>query len=180
MLLYFRKDSIRPALKYGSQIIFNKPLQPIQNSGNPAAFNYNRYCLFQNITGQAFLSISNYYILASEKKNVLQSFLFTVRDWALQTIRKNIHSPNESGIAEALLIGYRNDLDKDLVQAYSNTGVVHIIAISGLHIAMIYAGMVGFFSLFKSRKVKKWIEPIIVLIVIWLFTLIAGAAPSVY
>ena len=179
VLLYFKKDSIKPALKYGSQIIFNKPLQPLQNSSNPAAFNYKRYCLFQNITGQAFLSKSDYQTLASEKINALQSFLFVVRDWALETLRKNIHSPNELGIAEALLIGYRNDLDKDLVQAYSNTGVVHIIAISGLHIAMIYAAMLGFFSLFKAGRIKKWIEPISILIVIWLFTLIAGAAPSV-
>jgi competence protein ComEC len=48
----------------------------------------------------------------------------------LQTLRQNISSSKELGIAEALLIGYRNDLDKELVQAYSNTGVVHIIAIS--------------------------------------------------
>ena len=43
---------------------------------------------------------------------------------------------DELGIAEALLIGYTHDLDKDLVQAYSNTGVVHIIAISGMHLGL--------------------------------------------
>ena len=179
VLLYFKKDSLKPRLHYGSEIISNKPLQAIQNSGNPAAFNYVRYCLFQDITAQVFFAADDYHTLSSQNKNAIQNFLFRVRDKALQTLRQNIHSPNELGIAEALLIGYRNDLDKDLVQAYSNTGVVHIIAISGLHLAMIYAGLLRLFSLIKSSRTKRWMEPVVVLTVIWLFTLIAGAAPSV-
>ncbi|HEY2727920.1 MAG TPA: ComEC/Rec2 family competence protein, partial [Parafilimonas sp.] len=179
VLLYFKKDSAKPTLHYGSEIVFNKLLQPIQNSGNPAALNYNRYSLFQNITGQVFLSAKDYITLSSENINTVQKILFNVRDWALSVLQQNIHSSKELGIAEALLIGYRNDLDKDLVQAYSNTGVVHIIAISGLHIAVIYSALLLFFSLFKSSKLKKYIEPIVILFIIWLFTLIAGAAPSV-
>ncbi|MFT4153069.1 ComEC/Rec2 family competence protein [Parafilimonas sp.] len=179
VLLYFKKDSIKPALYYGSQIISNASLQAIQSSGNPATFDYRRYCLFKGITSQAFLAANDYHILSSKNKNVLQFFLFAIRDKALQTLRLSIHAPQELGIAEALLIGYRNDLDKDLVQAYSNTGVVHIIAISGLHLAMIYAGLLRLFSLLRLSHSKKWIESVVVLTVIWLFTLIAGAAPSV-
>ena len=179
VLLYFKKDSAKPTLQYGSEIIFAKSVQRIQNSGNPASFNYNRYCLFQNITGQVFLASNDYKILNASNKNVLQELLFKTRDWALNVLKQNIHSPKELGIAEALLIGYRNDLDKDLVQAYSNTGVVHIIAISGLHIGVIYTALLSFFNLFKPSKTKRWLEPIIILLIIWMFTLIAGAAPSV-
>jgi competence protein ComEC len=179
VLVYFKKDSIKPSLQYGSQIVCNKPLQQVQNSGNPAALNYNRYCLFQNITNQAFLATKDYSTFSSKKINPLQKFLFDAREWALRTLRQNIHSPKELGIAEALLIGYRNDLDKDLVQAYSDTGVVHIIAISGLHIGVIYSTLILLFSLFKSSEFKRWIEPVVILSVIWLFTSIAGAAPSV-
>ncbi|MEP6682936.1 MAG: ComEC/Rec2 family competence protein [Parafilimonas sp.] len=179
ILVYFKKDSAKPALHYGSEIIIKNAIQPIQNSGNPAALNYNRYCLFQNITGQTFLASKDYVPRSTENINTVQKVLFGVRDWALSTLKQNIHSPKELGIAEALLIGYRNDLDKDLVQAYSNTGVVHIIAISGLHIGVIYSSLILLFSFFKSSKIKKWVEPIIILLVIWLFTLVAGAAPSV-
>src|SRR6185295_2846749 len=149
------------------------------NSGNPAALNYERYCLFQGITDQIFLDKSDYFMLPGRNTNFFQQCLFSARNAALHTMQQNIHSPKELGIAEALLIGYRNDLDRDLVQAYSNTGVVHIIAISGLHIAIIYAALLMFFALFKPSKAKKWIQPFMILGVIWLFTLIAGAAPSV-
>jgi competence protein ComEC len=180
VLVYLKKDSsAKPALQYGSRIVFKNAIQPIQNSGNPAAFNYNRYCLFQNITGQVFLSDKDYLTLSSKNSNSFQQLLFTIRDWALNVLKQNIHSQKELGIAEALLIGYRNDLDRDLVQAYSNTGVVHIIAISGLHIGIIYSSLLMFFSLLRPSKTKKIIEPIFILLIIWLFTLVAGAAPSV-
>jgi competence protein ComEC len=179
ILLYFRKDSTLSRLKYGKPIFFTKPIQPIQSNGNPAALDYNRYCLFQNITGQVFLSTGDFKISHDDHVNKVQQLLFEIRDWALHVMQKNIHTSKELGIAEALLLGYRNDLDKDLVQAYSNTGVVHIIAISGLHIGVIYGALVTFFSWFKSGKIKRWIEPVVILMVIWMFTLIAGAAPSV-
>lgn len=179
ILLYIKKDGRSINLKYGSQIIINKTLQPITNSGNPAALNYNRFCLFQGITNQVFLSKNDYISLSSTNKIFLNQFLFSTRDAALSTMQQNIHSQKELGIAEALLIGYRNDLDKDLVQAYSDTGVVHIIAISGMHIAILYATLVWLFRFFKSSKLKKILEPIIILGVIWMFTLIAGAAPSI-
>ncbi len=179
IILYFKQDAVTASLKYGTQIVLKKTLQPIQNSGNPAALNYKRFCLFQDITNQVFLSKNDYVVSSSTNINYLNQFLFASRDAALKTMQQNIYSPKALGIAEALLIGYRNDLDKDLVQAYSDTGVVHIIAISGMHIAIIYAMLVWMFQLLKPSKIKKWLEPITILLVIWMFTLIAGAAPSI-
>jgi competence protein ComEC len=74
-------------------------------------------------------------LLPGKEPDAFQSFIFSLRSYIVQTIKKYINGSNqETGIAEALLIGYKEDLDKDLVQAYSNAGVVHIIAISGLHL----------------------------------------------
>jgi competence protein ComEC len=179
MLLYFQKDSTKPTLKYGSQLIIYKPLQPITNSGNPGGFDYKRYCAFQDIYHQAFLKTGDYKILSTTKTNWLNQSLISARLWVLTILRKYIKEKNEVAVAEALLIGYRDDLDKELVQSYSNTGVVHIIAISGLHLGMIYGVMVWMFGLFKKRKWNRFIKPITILPVLWLFTFIAGAVPSI-
>ncbi len=179
ILLYFQKDSSKPELNYGSQIIITKPLQPITNSGNPGGFDYKRYCAFQDIYHQAFLKAGDYKILPVTKTNWFSQSLINSRLWVLSTLRKYIKEKNEVAVAEALLIGYRDDLDKELVQSYSNTGVVHIIAISGLHLGMIYGMMAWMFSLFKKRKWNRFTKPITILAVLWMFTFIAGAVPSI-
>jgi competence protein ComEC len=179
MLLYFKKDSVPPSLKYGSQIVFSKPLQPIANSGNPGTFNYQRYCAFSDIYHQCFLKQGDYVITNTNAANPFQQWLYNIRFAVNASLKKYIKGEKEQGVAEALLIGYRDDLDKDLVQAYSNTGVVHIIAISGLHLGMIYLVMNRLFKLFKRRRWVVWVRPIVILGVLWIFSLVAGAAPSI-
>jgi competence protein ComEC len=103
-----------------------------------------------------------------------------LKEKTLSTLKANIKKDNGSlGIAEALLIGYKNDLDKEMVQAYSNTGVVHIIAISGLHLGLIY--MVLFWLLERLPIVKRnrFIKAIILLGCLWIFSLMTGASASV-
>ncbi len=179
ILVYFKKDSEQPPLVYGSEILLKKALQPITNSGNPGGFDYQRYCLFQDITAQVFLKDDDYTILPGANTSWLQQKLFETRDAVIKTLRQNIPGSKEQGVAEALLIGYRDDLDKELVQAYSNTGVVHIIAISGLHLGMIYGLMLGIFAPLRRYRLARWIQPVIILFVLWAFTLVAGAAPSI-
>lgn len=179
ILLYFEKNTDTAGISYGTTALINRPVQPIKNSSNPGAFDYNRYCLFHGITGQVFLKENNYLILPEKQINTLKYALIKIRNSTISILRKYIPGKEEQGIAEALLIGYKNDLDKETVQAYSNTGVVHIIAISGLHLGMIYGLLLLLFSRTSSIKAMRWIQPVIILLVLWLFTLIAGAVPSI-
>ena len=179
MLLYFKKDETKPDLHYGSQIIVGKGLVRIQNAGNPGGFDYARFCSFQDIYYQSFLKDEDFRVLPSENKNFFQELLVNAQIKTLSILKKYIPGSTESGVAEALLIGYRNDLDRDLVQSYSNTGVVHIIAISGLHIAMIYGLMIWLLFPFAGKRWIKVIRPLLILSVIWGFTFLAGAVPSI-
>src|SRR5687767_2118517 len=185
IILYFKKDSSLSDLAYGSQLVIAKPLQEIKNSGNPGGFDYKRYSLFQGITHQVYLRESfpsgkenEFEILSTTKKDFFQQFINSSRVKVLNILRKNIKGEKELGLAEALLIGYKNDLDKTLVQSYSNTGVVHVIAISGLHLGLIYWLLTLLFKPLQKRKFR-WLRPIFILTGLWLFSLLAGAQPSV-
>lgn len=185
IILYFKKDSAGHAgtlfqpFDYGTQIIFNIPLQEIKNSGNPGGFDYKRYSLFQGITHQVFLKAGEFEILDAKDKKPLKTLLYAIRQKVLNILRANIKGDKELGLAEALLIGYKNDLDKTLVQSYSNTGVVHVIAISGLHIGLIYWLLVQLFRPFRKRKYNRWLQPLLITAGLWLFSLLAGGQPSV-
>ncbi len=179
ILLYFRKDSMPPALTYGSQLLLQKNLQLITNSGNPGAFDYRLYCAFQGIHHQVFLKNGEYRLLAAKGLSSFHTALIRAQTGLLEILRKWIPGKKEQGVAEALLIGYREDLDKDLVQAYSNTGVVHIIAISGLHLGMIYGLLLVLLKPFRQYRSIKIIRPLILLLVLWGFSFLAGMAPSI-
>ena len=179
VLLYFRKDSSKPNVHYGSQIILLKKVTSIVNAGNPGAFNYERYCSFQDIHYQAFLSDNDFTILPTEQTSWFANVLINIRTSVLEILKKNIKSQDELSIAEALLIGYRDELDRELVRAYSNTGVVHIIAISGLHLGMIYGLLLFLFKPFNRYKFSKIVKPITIIFILWMFSFIAGTAPSI-
>jgi competence protein ComEC len=179
VILYFKRDALLPAMKHGSQLIIRKTLQEIKNSGNPGGFDYKRYCLFREITHQVYLKPNEFSILATTNKKWLPAFLDGLREKVLNILRTNIKGDKELGLAEALLIGYKDDLDKTLVQSYTNTGVVHIIAISGLHLGLIYWLLVQLLQPLQQRKYMKWLRPVIIILGLWLFSLLAGAQPSI-
>ena len=180
VLLYFLKGNIPPALTYGSQIVVTAPLLPIENAGNiGGGFDYKQHCLFNHIYYQSFLKTDGYLLLNTKSTTLLGSLIIKARFAVLTILRKNIANPTSLSVAEALLIGYRDDLDKDLVQAYNNTGVIHIIVISGLRMGMIYGLLLFLFSPFKTKKWIRVAKPITIILVLWGFCLVAGAAPSV-
>jgi competence protein ComEC len=178
IILYFKKDTSLNKLHYGSQIIFNKPLQEIRNSGNPGGFDYKQYSLFQGITHQVNLSQKEFELVPTENNNWFRQLIFNCRHWVVITLQKFIQGEKEQGLAEALLIGYKDDLDKNLVQSYTNTGVVHIIAISGMHLGLIYLLLFWITKPIKDKKFQ-WLRAVLILSCLWLFTLLAGAQASV-
>ncbi len=179
LLVYFKKDNLPPKVSYGTSLLLYALLQPVVNSGNPGAFNYRRYCYFQRISHQVFLNPGDYRILPGTSTSVWEKWLISTKTGILAILRQNIPEAGVLSLAEALLIGYRDDLDKNLVQAYSNTGVVHIIAISGLHLAMIYGLLLVLFRPFQQIRFFRFIKPLVVISILWLFSFIAGAAPSI-
>jgi len=179
ILLYFKKDSSLPQLGYGSQIIFNKSLQSIKNSGNPGAFDYERYCAFQGIYYQAFLKSGEFVLMKEKNENAIKKFLFVAQEKTVSVFQKYISGNKEKGFAEALLIGYKDDLDKNLVQSYTNTGVVHIIAISGMQLALIYGFLIIIFKPFQKFGFVRFLKPLVIITMLWLFSLMSGASASV-
>jgi competence protein ComEC len=177
IIIYFQKENVEE-IHYGTQLIFNTPLQEINRSGNPGAFDYRRYCLLQGITHQVYLKKDDYRVVGL-KTGWLKKNIYRLREKILSILRTNISGEKELGLAEALLIGYKDDLDKTLVQSYSSTGVVHIIAISGLHLGLIYWLLLLLLKPLSRKRKFKWLSGLLIIFGLWVFSLLAGAQPSV-
>jgi competence protein ComEC len=176
-IFYFNKEAAA-GLEYGTQLWVIKKVEPVRNSGNPAGFDYQRYSLFAGITHQSYLTANDFIILPTQKKNWFDNVIVNLREQIVTILKTHVGGAKETGLAEALLIGYKDDLDKTLVQAYSNTGVVHIIAISGLHVGLIYGVLLLLTKPLRGKKLRG-LRFIIILAALWSFGVLAGAQPSV-
>ncbi|MBO9591827.1 MAG: ComEC family competence protein [Niabella sp.] len=180
IIIYFKKEQEVGRLAAGDQLIFKKEPQEIRNSGNPGSFDYKRYAFMNGVTHQVYLTQNEVSAVpATEKESGLWLRLYRLRATILNILKRNIHGAKEQGLAEALLIGYRDDLDKDLLQSYNDTGVVHVIAVSGMHLGLIYWLLDLLLSPLRKKRQTRWLHPVLVLGILWVFSLLAGAAASV-
>jgi len=178
LLIYFSKDHMPRDIDYGSRLIIVKPLEKISSAGNPFAFDYRQYCGYKGIWHQVFLREDNYLVAEKKQYNTVKKVLLDTRKKMLAILRKNIPDKKQAGLAEALLIGYKEDLEKPLLQSYINTGVVHIIAVSGMHLGLIY----GMLLLLCGRLPANWrrfVSPAVIISTLWAFAFLTGASPSV-
>ena len=78
--------------------------------------------------------------------------MYRSRDLLLDILNQYIDDKTERGVAGALLFGYKDELDSDVVDAYARTGTLHVLAVSGMHVAILYF-VVSF--IFKPLQKKK-------------------------
>ncbi|PWT97955.1 MAG: 4-alpha-glucanotransferase [Bacteroidetes bacterium] len=174
-----RDDHVSNCLLPGATIFFKKSPQELRNTGNPGAFDYKQYCNFQGITHQVYLRNGEFLLSKAKQKFSFYGWCQSSRFRILEVLQKYIPREKEKAVAEALLLGYRDELDKDLVQAYANTGVVHIIAISGMHLALIYGLLlIVFRPLFRIIS-TRWIGSFLIVLILWIFSFLAGGGASI-
>lgn len=178
LLVYLTIDSVAAKLEYGDRLLIPSRATPVQYSGNPGSFDYRSYCATQQIYRQAFLKTGEWRLLQGREENSYMRPILQCRNYCLRTLHEYIGG-RESGLAAALLIGYRYDLDRDMVQDYTDTGIVHIIAISGMHLALIYGGLLWILRWWPRHRFSESMKGALIILLLWAFTLLTGGAASV-
>ncbi len=180
IIIYFKKELINNKLNYGDLIIAKINLNKIEPVKNPFAFNYKKYLNFKNINYQGYLQQCEWKLIKKEQGNVLFNYAIKSRQYFNSILNKYIQSENENAVANALILGNKNELSTEIKNAYSGTGAIHVLAVSGLHVGIILILLNLFFGLIKSNnKSINLVKTILMLFGIWGFALITGAAPSV-
>lgn len=178
--LYVRKDSLNNVFQYGDELQVLGDFFAIDNPGNPGEFNYKTYLQRQKIYSHAFVDFSEIRLVRSSTPNLLLSLAFTLRSNAKVIIDKHISSSRENGIATAILLGIKDHIDNDIKKAYSSAGAMHVLAVSGLHVGIIFLIIKLLFG--KLKDIGKWGRysfGLISIILIWFYAMITGLSPSV-
>lgn len=177
-ILYIRKKDLEKLPEEGDVMIFKNKVGEIGNPKNPGSFDYKNYLSNKGIFHQVILS-PNEWIITGNRSAGLDKLFTKTLVYENQLFSKNISSEGSRSLMKALITGDRKDIDKNIVQAYANTGVVHVLSISGLHIGLIYLFLIKLGNLLPGIRKKKLPQFFFVLSGVWFFAVLTGSGPSV-
>ena len=169
--LYENENDVR----IGDSYFINDIIKNTSRSHSPKAFDYSRYLKYKHIAYQTYNSTNDIKLYKRKGKKWNEK----LRSQAIQKFEKYLHYENVP-IASALILGYRGFIDDELYDAFTETGSMHVLAVSGLHVGIV-SMLLGFIlGLIKSNYwVVKVFRCVFLLLGIWAFALITGGSPSV-
>jgi len=179
LLLYLESDTTH-LLAYGDQLAISSLPRRIEKAKNPEALDFQKIYHFQNLHYQAFAKRNDWKILNHDRGNLKMGMASRLRIYFIQTLNQYLGDTNEFGIASALVLGYKNELSPEIKEAYANTGAIHILAVSGMHVGVLLFFLKFLLNLVRlSGKRWEYIKLAILLGVLWLYALLTGMPPSV-
>lgn len=178
VIAYFSKENFDATLNAGDQLIlFTKP-QAVKNMGNPFELDYRTMMHNKGIDFSIYLTAGSYR-KTGLKRNRLSYWAEHVRDKLLVILTATKIKKEERAVVSALTLGYRAELDPETLDYFVNTGTIHVLSVSGLHVALIFFILSFIFSGINKGKFGTIIYPTLMILCLWIYAFITGFSPSV-
>ena len=110
---------------------------------------------------------------------VSAQWVIEVRQYFISKIDHSFADPESNAFAKSLLFGTKSDMSPTLKSAYQQLGILHIIAISGMHLDILFKLLEKGTLWLPNKNWARWTKLISLLLIVWSYTLIAHAGPSV-
>ena len=164
-----KKDNHNKLLA-GSLVFMSGKLEEIESPRNPGEFDSKQYYACQHI----------YYVMKkgkikkqSQNHSAYGQFLINMRQRFAKILEKTCGA--EAGAFEAIVLGDKSNLDPELKMRYQMAGIIHILAISGLHISLL--GM-GLYNMLKKAGFGIWPAGLLALIIMLQYGMMTGGGVS--
>ncbi|MCF8358180.1 MAG: ComEC/Rec2 family competence protein [Prolixibacteraceae bacterium] len=177
VLVYVSDSVSNSKLEPGSGITFRAKFYEISTNYNPGEFNYKRFMKRKGIRFQTYLH--------KEIKTVpnarfsLKTKALKIRSQLLELYREYGISGDEFSVLAALTLGDKHYLDNEIKDSFAASGAMHVLAVSGLHVGIIYLIIVFLFRPLKRIKQIRLIKILIIIGLLWGYAFITGLSPSV-
>ncbi|MBD1391737.1 ComEC/Rec2 family competence protein [Mucilaginibacter glaciei] len=173
------KDDLAKKLFYGEELLIPAKFAAVDPPFNPGEFNYKQYLANHNIHCQAFLYPGQYVIIKAGQGNPVIAYALTLRQKLVRKFQADMCDTNAIAVASTLILGYKADLSNDILQAYSKTGTIHILSVSGGHVAIIYLLLSWLMRFLNSSQRGRILKALIIITLIWAYSLLTGFSPAV-
>lgn len=168
-------------LQYGDIILVKGSPNITEEPANPGEFNFKNYLIYHNIFHQQFIGedfqLLGYY--APWWKWPIATSI-KIRNQCAELLKTRISDSEVRGVLLAITLGVKDELDTELQTSFSAAGAMHVLAVSGLHVGIIYGIILLIFKRIKLNTWKRrWWMAIISIIFLWCYAFITGLSPSV-
>ena len=167
----------------GDKIKFSAVVYPPSMSVSQFSYDFSLVSYFKNVSAVGF-AVSDVYLFEKKNSRRITEYIEFVRFNIYKIFLRSL-TEDSANILSALLIGRKEGISNDIMEAIRNTGIAHLFAISGLHLSFV-AGLffvlsrnllVLYTRLAESYNIKK-ISAIIAIIISLIYLLIAGVPVS--
>lgn len=177
IMISISDSAINKQLIPGHRIMFDASLREVTQNNNPGDFDYKAYLLRRGIRYQSNVW-SEVHILPQEKRT-LRSAAFNFRKLLLDKYQEAGIDGDEFAVLAALTLGDKNYLTNELRQSFASSGAMHVLAVSGLHVGIIYMILNMMFAQFCYSNRMKIFKMIALILLLWCYAFISGLSPSV-
>ena len=108
----------------------------------------------------------------------LMEFAGGKQEYLLKPFDRLNLSKEEKSVLATITLGYRKDMSRDVRKRFSLTGVAHLLAVSGFHVAVVCGFLSLLFSFLPKSPFYRWLKYLLTLCLLWCFVVITGLAPS--
>ena len=178
IISWLQKSEKNVNLQAGDQLFCQGRISRIKNRGNPFEFDYSGYLAQQSIYFSCYLKTGKFEKTENQHFNIkLKAEKF--REKLLLILRSKLTKAESFEVISALSLGYRKELTPETRAAFVATGAMHVLAVSGLHVGLIYLFLLRVFSFLKRSSSGKWVRFSLILSILWAYALLTGLSPSV-
>ena len=179
-LLYVAKDSASSCVNSGDTLLIQARLQAPNNDAMTDGFDYVGYLKRKGVTGTAYVAAGRWQLRGHNDHMGWIGRLQDYRTVVLDRYQYLGFAGDSYAVLSALTTGVKEDLSDELRETYSVAGVSHVLALSGLHIGLIYGFLLLFFMPLWRRV--SWFKPFslcLVIAILWAFAIFTGLSTSV-
>jgi len=179
VLAYFEKSDLISKAEPGDVIWFRGQPELLQKTGNPFEFDYQAYAVRNGIGHRIYLKDSNYYPLKDVKNRDIIETALIIRDRLLRIIENCGLRGEVFHLVSSISLGAREELEPETTISFAKTGVIHVLAVSGMNVAIIFVVLDWMLRFLKRKKGGVFLYTFIILTAVWGYALITGMSASV-
>jgi competence protein ComEC len=178
-IIYFQKDSAAALLQSGDRLLVETTFRKPEGDKNPNGFDYATYLKRQGIGSTVYLQGHSWRKIGENTSFSIFRLAEKSQQNLLRVYKRFGIEGDEYAVLAALTLGSKDALHPELRQNYTTSGGMHILAVSGLHVGIIYMVLSFLFSFLDRKSGLKIYKALIVVLLLWIYAFITGLPPSV-